>query len=176
MSNIKFSQLPNLGAITANTVVPVVAASTNYTITAANLQSYVNSSAGNITGGNILTGGQVSATGSVSGTIFVGKPPLTAIKTETSNYTPTANDHGFYIQMNSTSPVTVTLVADVVENMPVGTTFVIGQINTGGVEFAAGAGATVHSPVSLVISGQWAKASVIKTAANTWQVEGNLAP
>ena len=78
--------------------------------------------------------------------------------------------------MNSTSPVTVTLVADVAESIPVGTTFVVGQINTGGVEFAAGAGATVYSPVSLVISGQWAKASVIKTAANTWQVEGNLAP
>jgi hypothetical protein len=53
MSNVKFSQLPNLGNITANTIVPVVAANTNYTVTAANLQSYVNSSTGNITGGNI---------------------------------------------------------------------------------------------------------------------------
>ena len=53
MSNVKFSQLPNLGNITANTIVPVVAAGTNYTVTAANLQSYVNSSTGNITGGNI---------------------------------------------------------------------------------------------------------------------------
>jgi hypothetical protein len=158
------------------------------------------STTGNISGGNVDTinlvvnnissddssfvtiqdgvnvNGEISATGNVAGTIFVGKPPLTAIKTETSNYTPTADDHGYYIQMNSTSPLTVTLVADVAESIPVGTTFVIGQINTGGVEFAAGAGATVHSPVSLVISGQWAKASVIKTAANTWQVEGNLAP
>ena len=53
MSNVKFSQLPNLGNITANTIVPVVAAGTNYTVTAANLQSYVNSSTGNITGANI---------------------------------------------------------------------------------------------------------------------------
>jgi hypothetical protein len=53
MSNIKFSQLPNLGNITANTIVPVVSANTNYTVTAANLQSYVNSSTGNVTSGNL---------------------------------------------------------------------------------------------------------------------------
>jgi filamentous hemagglutinin len=66
MSNVKFSQLPNLGNITANTIVPVVAAGTNYTVTAANLQSYVNSSTGNITAGNIRTGGLISATGNVT--------------------------------------------------------------------------------------------------------------
>jgi archaellum component FlaF (FlaF/FlaG flagellin family) len=53
MSNVKFSQLPNLGNITANTIVPVVSANTNYTVTAANLQSYVNSSTGNVTSGNL---------------------------------------------------------------------------------------------------------------------------
>jgi hypothetical protein len=72
MSNIKFSELPNLGTITANTIVPVVSAGTNYTITAANLQSYVNSSTGNVTGGNVLTGGVVSATGNVTGNYVLG--------------------------------------------------------------------------------------------------------
>jgi hypothetical protein len=72
MSNIKFSQLPNLGNITATTIVPVVSANTNYTVTAANLQSYVNSSTGNVTGGNVLTGGVVSATGNVTGNFFIG--------------------------------------------------------------------------------------------------------
>jgi len=169
------------GNITSGNIISGGVANITGNITGGNISATTHtgttvSVSGNITSGNILTGGVVSAVGNVTGTIFVGKPPLTAIKTETSNYTPTANDHGFYIQMNSTSPVTVTLVADVAESIPVGTTFVIGQINTGGVDFAAGAGATVYSPVSLVISGQWAKASVIKTAANTWQVEGNLAP
>jgi len=72
MSNIKFSQLPNLGNITANTIVPVVSAGTNYTVTTANLQSYVNSSTGNVTAGNILTVGVVSATGNVTGNFFIG--------------------------------------------------------------------------------------------------------
>jgi len=66
MSNVKFSQLPNLGNITANTIVPVVSAGTNYTVTTANLQSYVNSSTGNVTAGNIRTGGLISATGNVT--------------------------------------------------------------------------------------------------------------
>ena len=89
MSNIKFSQLPDLANITATTIVPVVSANTNFTVTAANLQTFVNTSAGNIsggnlltsgvasaggniTGGNLLTGGAVSATGNVTGNYFLG--------------------------------------------------------------------------------------------------------
>jgi len=72
MSNVKFSQLPDLGTITANTIVPVVAANVNYTVTAANLQTYVNTSAGNISGGNLLTGGVVSATGNITGNYILG--------------------------------------------------------------------------------------------------------
>ena len=69
MSNVKFTQLPDLaqGSITGTTIVPVVEGGVNYTVTTANLQTYVNTSAGNITGGNILTGGVVSATGNVTG-------------------------------------------------------------------------------------------------------------
>jgi len=78
MANIKFSQLPNLGNITAATIVPVVAGNVNYTVTAANLQTFVNggngnitsgniSASGNITGGNIITAGYVSAGGNITG-------------------------------------------------------------------------------------------------------------
>ena len=67
MSNIKFTQLPNLGAPTATTIIPVVDSGVNYTVTGANLQTYVTSTTGNITGGNILTGGLITATGNVTG-------------------------------------------------------------------------------------------------------------
>ena len=59
MSNIKFSQLPNLGNITGTTTVPVVSGSTNYTVTAANLQAYVNTTTGNISAGNVIATGLV---------------------------------------------------------------------------------------------------------------------
>jgi hypothetical protein len=57
MSNIKFSQLPNLGNLTAATIIPVVASGVNYTVTAANLQAYTNSTVGNVTAGYFLGNG-----------------------------------------------------------------------------------------------------------------------
>jgi hypothetical protein len=44
MANVKFTDLPNLASITASTIIPVVDANVNYSVTTANLQSYVNSS------------------------------------------------------------------------------------------------------------------------------------
>jgi hypothetical protein len=57
MANIKFTDLPNLGNITANTIVPVVDANVNYTVTAANLQGYVNSTTGNVTANYFIGNG-----------------------------------------------------------------------------------------------------------------------
>ena len=52
----------------------------------------------------------------------------------------------------------------------------VGRVSANSVEFAAGAGATVYSSASLVISGQWAKVTAMKVAVDTWEIEGNLAP
>lgn len=66
MANVKFTDLANLGNITANTIVPVVDANVNYTVTAANLQTFVNTNAtGNITG-NYFIGNGSQLTGIVS--------------------------------------------------------------------------------------------------------------
>jgi hypothetical protein len=86
MSNIKFSQLPDLGTITANTIVPVVSANTNFTVTAANLQTFVNTSAGNISGGNLLTGGVASAGGNITGGNLLTGGVVTATGNITGNY------------------------------------------------------------------------------------------
>jgi len=96
MANIKFTQLPNLGNITPTTIVPVVSANINYSVTAANLQTYVNSTTGNITAnyfignGSALTGlpatysnsnvsaylqvltSDVSTTGNIIANYFIG--------------------------------------------------------------------------------------------------------
>lgn len=57
MANIKFTQLPNQGIPTDATIVPTVAGGTNYTITGANLKTYVNSTTGNITAGYFIGNG-----------------------------------------------------------------------------------------------------------------------
>ena len=64
MANVKFTDLPNLGNITANTIVPVVDSNVNYTVTATQLQTFVNT-------GNI-TANTVSATGNITGNYFIG--------------------------------------------------------------------------------------------------------
>ena len=62
MANIKFTQLPNQGAVTDATILPTVASGTNYTVTGANLKTYVNSTTGNVTAGNLNTSGNVTGT------------------------------------------------------------------------------------------------------------------
>lgn len=57
MANVPFTALPNLNPPAAATIVPVVASGVNYTVTMANLQTYVNSTTGNIQGNYILGNG-----------------------------------------------------------------------------------------------------------------------
>lgn len=102
------------------------------------------------------------------------QPPLTLIKTVSDNYTVSGLDHGYLIRVDALAPTTVTLVADSVENIAIGTSIIVSQAGVGSVAFSAGAGATVVSPVGLTLAQQWAKATVIKTAANTWEIDGFL--
>ena len=133
--------------------------------------------AGDIVGPAGATGptgatGSAGTNGTNGSTGATGAGYLALIKTLTSSYTPTAADLGYYIRMNNSSAATITLVSDSTEAIPVGTTFIVGQVNTGGVTFAAGAGATVHSPGQLTIALQWGKVAVFKVAANTWEIDG----
>ena len=102
--------------------------------------------------------------------------PLTLIKTLTANYTVVTADHGYNIRMNSSSNLTVTLVSDGTENIPIGTTLVVTRLNSGDVTFVAGSGATVLAIGTLVMSAQKGKVTVMKTAANTWEINGDLTP
>jgi len=61
MSSITFSQLPNQTTITANTIIPTVSGNINYTVSAANLQTYVNTNA------NAITANSISVTGNIAG-------------------------------------------------------------------------------------------------------------
>jgi hypothetical protein len=69
MANIKFSELPNLGNITAGTIVPVVASGVNYSVTAANLQTYSTNAVS-------ITPASVSATGNITGNYILGNGSL----------------------------------------------------------------------------------------------------
>ena len=88
MANIKFSQLPNQGLPTDATIIPTVAGGTNFTVTGANLRTYVNSTTGNVTAGNVVTTGQVTAVGNIRGAFILGNgSQLTGISAIGTNYT-----------------------------------------------------------------------------------------
>ena len=73
MPTIKITQMPGLGGnITDATIVPVVQSLNNFTVTAANLRTFVNSTTGNITGGNITITGAAAITGNITAAYVIG--------------------------------------------------------------------------------------------------------
>jgi hypothetical protein len=147
------------------------------------LQSYASESAANTAVGSTPASGMMYYD-STANTIKVysssswqtagtgGVSSLTSIKTVTGDYTVVTGDHSYYIRANSSATITITLVSDATEAIPIGTTIIVGRVGIGEVLFVAGAGATVYSSGQQDIAMQWGKVSIIKTAANTWEMDG----
>lgn len=105
----------------------------------------------------------------------VGVPSISSFVSKTASYTLddlTLRDN--IIEMNSTSATTVTIPPDSSLNLPVGSSIDIIQINTGEVTIAAGAGVTVNSTPGLKLRTRWSSCTLLKRAANTWIVYGDL--
>ena len=120
--------------------------------------------------------GATGSAGASGATGPQGAPGLTLVKTVTTDYTITTTDQGYLIRFNNSSSANVTLVSDATEAIPIGTTVVVGRVSSGSVTIVAGSGATVYTPASYVVAKQWAKVTIIKTAVNTWEIDGNLSP
>lgn len=59
--------------------------------------------------------------------------------------------------------------------MPVGGSSIFGMLGLGTITFVAGAGVTINTPASLVLSTRFGKVTLVKAAANVWDLEGHLA-
>ena len=57
---------------------------------------------------------------------------------------------------------------------PVGTRIDVSQDGAGQTTIASGTGVTIRTPETLKLRKQWAKATLIKRATDTWDLEGNL--
>lgn len=89
-------------------------------------------------------------------------------------YTLVLSDAGALVTMNNASANTLTVPPDSDVAFPVGTRVDLGQDGAGQTTVAAGSGVTIRTPETLVLRKQWAKATLIKRAADTWDLEGNL--
>lgn len=108
-------------------------------------------------------------------TDLAGKAPsLAVLNQQTASYTLVLADRDKMVEISSGSATTLTVPADASVNFPVGTRIEILQTNTGQITVAGAAGATVNGTPGLRLRAQWSSAMLIKRAANTWVLIGDL--
>jgi len=106
-----------------------------------------------------------------------GVPSRTPIIQKTAAYTLgalTERDSLIEVSHTGGSAVNVTIPADSTLNFPVGTSIDVLQTNTGSVAIAGAGGVTVNATPGLTLRTQWSSATLMKRAANTWVVYGDL--
>ena len=104
-----------------------------------------------------------------------GVPSITTITQKTASYTLSdLAERDTLIEIASSSATTLTIPADSSVNYPVGTTLDILQTSTGQVTIAGAGGVTVNATPGLKLRTQWSSATLMKRAANTWVVYGDL--
>ncbi len=99
-----------------------------------------------------------------------------SINEQTDSYTLVLTDAGKLIDMNKGSANTLTIPLYAVVAFPIGTRIAVRQLGTGQTTVAITATGTLQSYANAYdLAGQYAIAMLIKTATNTWALEGDLA-
>jgi len=104
-----------------------------------------------------------------------GVPSRTPIIYKTGSYTlSAASERDSLIEVDSTSPVTITIPTNSAVAYPIGTTLDILGTNTGLITIAGDSGVTVNSTPGLKLRTQWSSCTLFKRAENSWVVYGDL--
>lgn len=93
---------------------------------------------------------------------------------KTTNYTLSVDDDLYLLEFNGTLTVNVPTDASMVTPFPVGTQISLLNIGTGVVTVAPVSGVTLNGTPGLKLRAQWSMATLIKRAANTWVLSGDL--
>lgn len=92
-----------------------------------------------------------------------------------TTYTTVLADDGKLVSLDNAASITVTIPPSSSVNYGIGTQINFLQLGAGQVTIAAGAGVTIRSQGSrLKLAGQYAVATVVKIATDTWAAVGNL--
>lgn len=91
----------------------------------------------------------------------------------TASFTIGATHANQIVPVNSASAVVATIQADAAQTLPIGTSVTLIRKGTGGVSFA-GPGVTLRSSRSYAAYAQNSTIVATKTAANDWQIAGEL--
>ena len=91
-----------------------------------------------------------------------------------SAYTLVLADSPKILEMNVATANTVTIPLDSSVNFPVGSSMTLIQVGAGQTTVAATAGVTPNATPGLKLRAQWSLAVLIKRAANTWILAGDV--
>jgi hypothetical protein len=97
-----------------------------------------------------------------------------ATNVRTSNYTLVLGDDGIIIETNSTSAVIISIPLESTVAFPIGSKITVIRANTGAASVAGVSGVTVNATPGLNLRAQWSAATLLKRAANTWLLMGDL--
>ncbi len=104
-----------------------------------------------------------------------GVPSITTISAKTDSYTlSNLTERDTIIEISKSTATTLTIPTDATLNFPIGTTLDIIQTGSGQVTIAGAGGVTVNATPGLKLRTQWSSATLLKRAANTWLVFGDL--
>lgn len=92
-----------------------------------------------------------------------------------TTYTLTISDRDKIVELNNASAITLTVPLNSAVAFPVGSNITLLQTGAGQVTVAGASGVTVNGNPGLKLSGQWAAATLIKRATDTWVLLGNTA-
>lgn len=101
---------------------------------------------------------------------------VTTINTQTGNYTLTIDDASAVVAMTKGTAGTLTVPPNSSVAFPIGTTVVIIQRGAGQITLVEGLGVTLESVADRAkIAAQYGQAQLVKVAADTWSLSGDLA-
>lgn len=103
-------------------------------------------------------------------------PPLSINAQTGTTYTLALSDRGKIITLSNASAITLTVPPAASVAFPAGTEIALMQVGAGTVTVAPGSGVAINSLGSVVdLAGQYAVATLVQTATNTWTLFGGIA-
>ena len=92
----------------------------------------------------------------------------------TAPYTLVIGDSAGIVEMNFGTANTLTIPLDASVNFPIGASISLIQVGVGQTTVAATGGVTLNATPGLKLRAQWSLAVLIKRAANTWVLAGDV--
>ena len=108
----------------------------------------------------------------VTNTLAAKTDKLLTFSTVTGSRTLALTDADKMLEVSAAA--TITVPSDAIVNFPVGTTINITQTGTGTVTASPASGVTLNYTPSNTLRTQWSSAVLVKRAANTWLLSGDL--